>query len=222
MRPTTPRTIRGTRRIGRVPTRLVCLLALVAGALAACSSGAPQTLQGIERTPAIEVAGAALPDATTGEPFELRGAPGGLLVVYFGYTSCPDICPTTMSDLQVAIGDLDAARAARVQVAMATVDPERDSRDLLRQYIAHFFSDGHALRTDDPTVQVSVQQTFGVAVEIAPHQPGEDYEVGHTAVAYVVDDTGRVAVEWPFGMKPDAMTADLKLLLATDVDRAAA
>lgn len=136
-----------------------------------------------------------------------------LYLVYFGYTSCPDVCPTTMSDLRVALEDLPDGLADRVTVAMATVDPERDTDEVLTGYLDHFFTDSLALRTDDPAALAAAAGVFGVQWEVEDHEPGAAYSVGHTAVTYVVDDTGTVVVEWPFGLDHDAMTSDLTTLL---------
>ncbi|GIU86694.1 MAG: electron transporter SenC [Acidimicrobiia bacterium] len=179
--------------------------------------GEDGSLQGVRRDPPLEVAQVTLPDATAGgEEFTTTAGDGGLLLVYFGYTSCPDICPTTMSDLARAIEELPAHLARRVEVAMVTVDPERDTAEVLDGYLAHFFEDTrrHALRTDDTGRLEAAKRAFGVRAQVEAHDPGDDdYDVSHTAVTYAVDDSGRVVVEWPFGTTPDAIRSDLETLL---------
>jgi protein SCO1/2 len=160
------------------------------------------------------VAAVHLPDVARGGAEVAMVAPAGeLYLVYFGYTSCPDICPTTMSDLRVAIEDLPDDLADRVTVGMVTVDPERDTAEVLAGYLDHFFTDSLALRTDDPAALAEAAAVFGVQWEVDDHEPGAAYSVGHTAVTYVVDDRGTVLVEWPFGLDHDAMTSDLTTLL---------
>lgn len=195
------------RRIGAV---LLLTLALLASACAK-----EPTLAGVVRDPALQVGSVTLP-TTDGEPSTFRAQPGGLLVVYFGYTFCPDICPTTMSDLSIAIHDLADGDAQRVDVAFATVDPERDTPEVLDRYLGYFFDDGIALRTEQPDELVAATDAFGVLFEVADHEPGDYYEVAHTAVTYVVNDTGTVLVEWPFGFDTELMTADLETLLAKE------
>jgi protein SCO1/2 len=201
------------------PRRLVARLGLLAALVAASSCGTQEAevvaLQGLVRTPSLEVAGVQLPDVGHGgTPFEMQAPKGELYLVYFGYTSCPDICPTTMSDMRVAIEALPAEQAERVTVAMATVDPERDTDEVITSYISHFFDDGIALRTTDLAAFEAAAGAFGVQWEIEAHAAGvTDYDVGHSAVTYVVDDTGTVVDEWPFGLETDAMTSDLKTLL---------
>jgi protein SCO1/2 len=197
----------------RAAARLVPLLvALLLALLTACQ---PANLAGAIRDPALRVGDMSLPDAAAGgAPAAMKAPPGELLLVYFGYTSCPDICPTTMSDLSVALADLPEEDATRVSVAMVTVDPERDTGERLTAYLSYFFEGSRALRTDDPQMLAAAARTFGVQWEVAPHEPGEtDYDVAHTAITYVIDDTGTVVVEWPFGFATDSMTSDLTILL---------
>lgn len=177
------------------------------------TAGDEPALAGAVRTPPLEVSDVVLPDAVTGEPVAMQAPPGELYVVYFGYTSCPDVCPTTMNDVAVALGDLPDDLADRVTVAMATVDPERDTAEVLTGYLDHFFTRHLALRTTDPAALTAATEAFGVQWEVEEHEPGEAYEVAHTAVTYVVDDTGTVVVEWPFGLDSESMAADLRTLL---------
>lgn len=207
-----PRAIpRPARR--RARTWLTAITVASALAVGACGDD-ERPLAGVLREPALDVATVTMPAAADGQDVPMRAEPGGLLVVSFGYTFCPDICPTTLSDLSIAVDDLPDELADRVQVAFATVDPERDTPEVVQGYLGSFFPDGIALRTEDETVLAAAAEAFGVQYEVADHEPGErDYEVAHTAVTYVVDDTGRVVVEWPFGMTPDDMAADLTTLL---------
>lgn len=152
--------------------------------------------------------------ADTGEEATLKAESGDLLLVYFGYTSCPDICPTTLSDIQVAMGDLSDDERERVTVAMATVDPDRDTDEVVTNYLAHFTEHGMPLRATDADELANAAKAFGVQYEVAEHEPGDtNYEVGHTAVTYVVDADGEVVVEWPFGLESESMTSDLEQLL---------
>ena len=171
-------------------------------------------LAGAVRTPPLVVGSISLPDVGAGDALvTMQAPPNELYLVYFGYTSCPDICPTTLSDIRVAIDDLPAAKADRVTVGMVTVDPERDTPEILIGYLDHFFEHSIALRTDDPAQLASASKAFGVTWQIPSHSPGAAYNVAHTAVTYVIDDTGTVVDEWPFGLTSDAMTSDLSTLL---------
>lgn len=179
-----------------------------------CGSDSQRALAGVVRTPALEVGSVGLPDVADGGRVVTMQAPANeLYLVYFGYTSCPDVCPTTLSDIRVALDDLPAALADRVTVAMATVDPERDTDEILTGYLAHFFDHSIALRTTTATDLETAAQAFGVQWQVEDHSPGDGYNVAHTAVTYVVDDTGTVVVEWPFGFDSRDMTSDISQLL---------
>ena len=207
---------------------LLALLVALAGAtaLVACGDGddpggglvATRSRAGDVREPPLDVADVTLPDAgQDGAPMAMRAPEDELLLVYFGYTSCPDVCPTTMSDVRVAIEDLGADLADRVTVAMVTVDPERDRPETLTGYLGHFFDRSAALRTEDPGELAAAASAFGVQYEVQDHEPGAAaYDVAHSAFTYVVDDTGSVVVEWPFGFERRHMTADLTTLLTQE------
>jgi protein SCO1 len=189
--------------------RLVAFL-LAAGALAACG-GDDRELVGLTRDPEPQVDAAALPDVSRGgEPFEFRAPDGGLLVVYFGYTNCPDICPTTMADLARALDELGQA-AERIDVAMVTVDPARDTA-VLTDYVQSFVDDAHAIATDDDAVLQSVAGPFGVSYEVATRPDGE-VEVGHSSYLFAVDDDGTLVLTWPFGTSAEDLAGDLRQLL---------
>jgi protein SCO1/2 len=182
--------------------------------VAACGSDAERELTGVVRTPALEVSSISLPDVGDGGRAVPMKAPANqLYLVYFGYTSCPDVCPTTLSDIRVALDDLPAALASRVTVAMATVDPERDTDEILTGYLGHFFDHSIALRTTTAAELETAAQAFGVKWQVEAHEAGAPYNVAHTALTYVVDDTGTVVVEWPFGFESRDMTSDITYLL---------
>jgi protein SCO1/2 len=185
--------------------------------LVACGGGddADRELAGYRREPAPEVGGLALPDLTDdGAELPLRAEPGGLLVVYFGYTNCPDFCPTTLSDLRLATRRMSEEDAARIEVAMVTIDPDRDL-PVLADYITSFFDDGHALGTTDAALLASVAAPFGVTYDVRTGDTGE-IEVAHTTSLYAIDDTGRLVLTWQFGVPIDDLAADLTALLAEE------
>jgi protein SCO1 len=199
----------------RSAARLGALCVIALGGTIACGDDGPAALTGVVRDPPLDVAAITLPSAD-GTEVAMRADPAELLVVYFGYTSCPDVCPTTMSDLSIAINDLSDEQADRATVAFTTVDPDRDTAEVVEGYLSHFFDDGLALRTEDADQLAAATEAFGVQFEVADHEPGDtSYDVAHTAVTYVVDDTGTVVVEWPFGSDPADMASDLENLLDT-------
>lgn len=147
----------------------------------------------------------------SGVPFRLRPSPGQLLIVYFGYTTCPDVCPTTLGDLHRALSRL-GGDARHVEVAFITVDPDRDTPDVLAPYLAGFVADGHPLRPASPSQLAAAEHAFGATSSVTRNPDGE-IEVSHSGTMYVVDDRGRIVDEWPFGSTASLMAHDLRILL---------
>lgn len=156
-----------------------------------------------------------LPEVRPGEPdqpFRFRARPGGLLYVYFGYTNCPDVCPTTLADLRTALKRL-GPDGARVEMAFVTVDPYRDTTEALVPYVRTFVPAGHAIYPRGQAQLGQAETAFG-ATSTAVRHPEGDVEVSHSALGYAVDETGHVRVQWDFGVSPDVLTHDLRLLLS--------
>lgn len=200
------------------------VLAIIAGTLAAALALAGGGVLGsgeLKGMAAPDVGGGinimlpAYGEGLKGQPKELRADYGKLLLLYFGYLSCPDVCPTTMSALAVAVRSLPAEDRRSLEVAMVTGDPARDSGQDIVDYLKHFFNDlpVYGLRTADSEQLTRAEDAFGAASEIDPHKPGEAYTVSHTAFLYAVDHTGRVLLMWPFGSLSEDISSDLKVLL---------
>jgi protein SCO1/2 len=184
-------------------------------AIGACGSDPPRELAGYRRDPAPMVGDLTLPELTNaGVDFRFEADPGQLLVVYFGYTNCPDFCPTTLSDLRLATRRMDEADAARIDVAMVTVDPDRDI-PVLPRYVTSFFDSGHALGTDDNALLARAAAPFGASYDVSETEDGV-IEVAHTTSLYVVDDTGHLVLTWQFGVPIDDLADDLTQLLEAD------
>ncbi len=181
----------------------------------AAAPAGDQALSGITRPEPLQVGEVTVPDATTGGAggdFTMKAAaPDELLIAYFGYTSCPDICPTTLADLRTAFEQV-GPDAERVDMAMVTVDPERDTGAKLSNYLGSFFSEYHALRQPDLGLLAAAEEPFGAQSSVVHNDDGS-VDVSHTAITYVVDDQGEVLVEWPFGTEAEAMADDLTVLL---------
>lgn len=189
----------------------VSILLLLALAGGGCGGGSAE-LSGFVREPLPVVGDATLPDASAGgAPFTMKASEGELLVVYFGYTSCPDVCPTTLADVRTALGEL-GDDAEDVELAMATVDPTRDTDDVITGYVRSFVPTAHALRTDDDAALREVTEAFGAYYEVSIGEDGA-VEVVHTGHLYGIDDRGRLRVTWPFGTEPAALADDFEILL---------
>jgi protein SCO1 len=144
-------------------------------------------------------------------PFDFRADPGEVLVVYFGYTSCPDVCPTSLAMFKNALTQL-GDDGSRVRLAMATIDPARDTSEILTGYVQSFVSEAHALRTDDDQVLRAATDAFGVTFMVTSNDEGA-VEVSHSGAMYVVDDTGKLLLTWPFGVTADDVAGDLEQIL---------
>lgn len=199
-------------------TRRLVALAALAFLAASCGSGGAgnaDAFRGAVITPPRSVAQVVLPDAAHGNrPFTTRAAKGHLLLVYFGYTNCPDICPTTLSDIRKALRDpAMAGHAGKIDLAMVTIDPEMDSGKLLTSFVGSFHPGAHALRTDDPATLAAAAKAFGATYSVV--DPGHNLprEVGHSAITYGVDDEGKLVAQWTFGTRPDDFAHDFAMIL---------
>jgi protein SCO1/2 len=205
-----------SRRRGRIGG-LVTVIALIT-VVAACSSEPPRELSGYIREPRPVVDQVALPDLSrSGQDFVMRATPGNLLVVYFGFTNCPDVCPTTLADLRGALRRMEAAAAERVTLAVVTVDPDRDA-ETLTGYAQTFVEGAHALATFDPALLRAAADPFGVSYAVTTNDEGE-VEVAHSSQMFVVDDQGQLLLTWPFGISAEDLALDLTQLLASNDSR---
>lgn len=206
------RPVRSRRAVRPASVALVASLLLLTAT--ACGDDEPShQLVGFRPSAAQPVDVVTLADAADGDaPFEFRAEPDGLLIMYFGYTSCPDVCPTSLAMLKSALADL-GDDAGRIDLAMATVDPDRDTGEILTGYVRSFVDDAHALRTDDPDALRRAADAFGATYSVTTSEDGR-VEVSHTGSMFVVDDQGDLLLTWPFGVRSDDVAADLEVLLA--------
>lgn len=213
-----------SQRIRRRRSRTYAAAAALAASLAAValmgcggSDATQQKLHGFVRTPPLRVGDVALPDVAPGGRTRspMRAAPDGLLLVFFGYTFCPDVCPTTLADLRTALGQLPRDERRQIEVALVTVDPARDTPKALNRYLGHFFGSWRALRATDPAQLRRAERAFNATHRLGPKDQDGNYEVAHTAMTYVVDRAGLVRIEWSFGMSSADMAADLRSVLAS-------
>jgi protein SCO1/2 len=144
-------------------------------------------------------------------PFTMRAKPGELLVVYFGYTMCPDLCPTTLADLRSALKRIGPSSDI-VDLAFVTVDPLRDTVDRLAPYLSSYVDRFHVIRTTDMVDLKHAEEAFLANSSVTTNAAGV-IEVTHTALAYIVDDMGFVIDELPFGVGADGFTTDLQILI---------
>ena len=146
---------------------------------------------------------------TNGEPLDLASYEGSVVVLYFGYTFCPDVCPTTLADVARAKRELDTED---IQVIMITVDPERDTPEVLTNYLTSF--DTSFLGAyGSPEAIAEAAALYGVFFEAREGSEATGYLVDHTATLLVIDTEGRLKVLLPFGVSATDIAADLDALL---------
>ena len=153
----------------------------------------------------------ALPDAS-GKPRTLADFKGKVSVVFFGYTQCPDVCPTTMAEL-AAIKRAMGPNGERVQGIFVTVDPERDTPEVLEAYLAAFDPSFVALR-GTPEQTAAAAREFKVFFSKVPGKTAGSYTVDHTAGSYIIDTQGRLRLFERYGAPADQLQSDLEQLLA--------
>jgi protein SCO1/2 len=188
---------------------VAALVGLGAG-LAACQPAKP-TFKAIDITGADYARGFALPDAS-GQQRTLADFKGKVVVVFFGYTQCPDVCPTTMAELAEVKRAL-GADGAKVQGVFITIDPERDTPELLKTYVANFGPDFVALR-GSPEQLKALAKDFKVFYAKVPGKAEGSYTMDHTAGSYIFDTQGRVRLFTRYGTGAKALADDLKQLLS--------
>jgi protein SCO1/2 len=147
----------------------------------------------------------------TGKPRTLADFRGKAVVMFFGYTQCPDVCPTTLSDLRQVMQKL-GKDSERMQVLFVTVDPKRDTQELLANYVPAFNPAFLGLYGDDAATD-KVARDFKIVHQIQEGKTPESYTVAHTAASLVFDPQGRLRLFISYGMDVDKITADIKLLL---------
>ena len=192
----------------------ISLLVLLAVALAACgrSPSAPSFR-------ATDVTGAdfgkelQLTDFD-GKPRQLSDFRGKAVVVFFGYTHCPDVCPTTLSALASAIKKL-GPDGDKVQVLFVTADPERDTAEVLKQYVTAFNPRFLGLRgTVDETAKVAKE--FKVIVQKNAGADPNNYTVDHSSGTYIYDPSGKLRLYVGYGQDADVFAHDIGLLLRSN------
>jgi protein SCO1/2 len=196
-----------TRRIAWAGTVLILLL----GALLVGWWNLPPTLHGIVLESPRVAEDFTLP-ASTGEEMSLSDFRGKYVVVFFGYTYCPDVCPMTLNELQQMVKTLGAKRAEEVQVLMVSVDPERDTPEQLATYLDYFNPSFVGMTGTVADIQPVASQ-FGIYFERQSASENTGYLVDHTSAITVIDPQGHVRMIFTNGTKGADMAADLAYLI---------
>jgi len=147
----------------------------------------------------------------SGHAHTLKDFRGKVVALFFGYTHCPDVCPTTLSEFAMALKQM-GNEAQKVQVLFVTVDPERDTPELLAQYVPAFNPTFLGLYTD-PKSLGKLAAEFKVVFQKNVGSDPKNYLIDHSAGTYVFDPQGRLRLLIPYGSKPTNIAADLHMLL---------
>ena len=185
------------------------LTASAGGLLASCTQGKPQ-FSSIDLTGADYAKDFQLADHN-GQLRSLKDFQGKVVVLFFGYTQCPDVCPTTMGEL-AQVKKLLGADADKLQVLFVTVDPERDTPEVLKAYMANFDPAFVALR-GTPDQLAAMAKDFKVYYKKTGGKTPTSYSMDHSAASYVYDSRGQLRLYTRYGSGTAALASDIQLLL---------
>ena len=186
------------------------LILVVALVLAGCSEGVPKMFQSTDITGA-EFGRTLLLNDHHGKARTLADFKGKVVVIFFGYTSCPDICPTALARFAEVMKKLGKA-AGRVQVLFVTIDPERDSPDKLAAYVPWFHPSFIGLYGDTSATEAAARE-FKVFYARSKGSDSLGYMIDHSAGAYVFDPTGKIRLYVKDDAPVEAIASDLQRLL---------
>jgi len=200
-----------TLRIGAAIIGFVIVaFVLVPGILMAITPHPHGTLYEIPKPPAPDFT---LQRADGGGDFRLSDGTGKVRVLYFGYTSCPDVCPTTLYDLRNTMKEL-GADASDVQVLFVTIDPEVDTPERLTEYLSHFDPDFIGLTGDEATLE-AIYADYGVVVRRADEgEVNPAYgSITHTNSMFVIDQDGNLTLRMHHDTEVEFLVRDLRYVL---------
>jgi protein SCO1/2 len=186
----------------------LALIATLSG-LSACSDPRP-AFKGVDITGADYAKELNLPDQN-GQVRKLKDFSGKLVVVFFGYTQCPDVCPTTMQEL-AEVKRLLGPDGDKLQAVFVTVDPERDTAELLKAYVENFDASFVALRPTQEQLP-AIAKEFKIYFKRVEGKTPTSYTMDHSAGSYTFDTQGRVRLFSRYGTGALALADDFKLLL---------
>ncbi len=189
--------------------RFTTVLALAAIVLAACG-GEDYEFQGGNLQPVTTTPDFQLTDQY-GESWTMSDQTGKVVLLYFGYTTCPDACPTTLSDW-IEVKRLLGDQADNVEFVMVTVDPERDTVEKLNQYMAFFDPEFLGLTGDQETI-TSIEMDYGIMAVREEHpESATGYLMNHTTSFWVVDTENQLRLTFAHGTDPEIVAEDIKHL----------
>lgn len=190
--------------------KLIVLLSIIVLLLAGCNNyqfhgvpyDSPQTapaINGVDQN---------------GANFSLDSLQGNVVLLFFGYTNCPDVCPTTLAELRQLRSQI-ASKADKVKVVYVTVDPERDTTARLKEFLAAFDPTFTGVHINSIDLE-AVKQAYGVTAEKVYYDaqdPSKGYSVDHTARTYLIGPRGRLVTSYPYQTPVENIQKDVEYLL---------
>ena len=198
-------------RRNAIKTIAACALFVSAGAIfSACSKSQPE-VRGVDISQGDYARDFAPLKDHNGQQRSIKDFQGKVVVVFFGYTQCPDVCPTSMQEMAEVKKRL-GADGERLQSIFITVDPERDTPEMLKAYMANFDPSFLALR-GSPEQLAAVAKDFKIYYKKVEGKTDTSYTMDHSAGSYVYDPAGRLRVYHRYGSGAQALAADVATLL---------
>ena len=197
------------RRTALKTALVVLALPAAAGLLSACTQVKPQ-FQSVDLTGAEYATGFSLTDQN-GQVRTLKDFAGKVVVVFFGFTQCPDVCPTTMAEL-AQVKKLLGADGNKLQAVFVSVDPERDTPEILKAYMGNFDPSFVALRPT-PAQLADLAKDFKVFYKRVDSKTPGSYSMDHTAGSYVFDGNGKIRLFTRYGSGVEMLASDIRLLI---------
>jgi protein SCO1 len=146
-----------------------------------------------------------------GTPRTMADFHGKVVAIFFGFTFCPDVCPTTLSEMRQVASNL-GSDANKLQVLFVTVDPKRDTKEVLSKYLPAFNPSFLGLMGDEAATQ-KVTKDFKIIARVVPGQSPDTYTIDHTAGTLIFDKQGRLRLMAPYGLGAEKLTQDIKRLM---------
>ena len=150
--------------------------------------------------------------AANGEPFQLQDLRGKIVLLFFGYTSCPDACPSTLGKLQRAFNLLSKEQAEQVRTVFVSVDPERDNRKLLQEYVEYFGINAIGLTGTKAAID-KVVKAYHAHYMVIPGQTSNWYTINHTTTVFLHDKQGKVRYRFLYEETPEQLAEAIRKYL---------
>lgn len=191
------------------------LLVIISAAVITFLFGRPDTLRGTSYDEPYPAAPDFSLTRASGEVFRLSEQRGKVVLLFFGYTSCPDICPTTLAEMKQTLDRLSPDNLEHVQVVFVTVDPKRDTPERIQEYVNHFNASFIGLSGSEQEL-AKIWNDYGIYRQEVPGVSAAGYTVDHTARVMLIDRDGNLRVAFGFETPVDDVVHDLQLILKKD------